>query len=122
MPDSTTPWAAHGVTTAWQCTGRTAPVDSLSTEYYEAGITWAHGDPTTYNVSMAVLPVGHEPADTDWHTAEWATNSDGTTVAKLLVGPDSGALTPAPGRYRAWVSVDAAPEHPVLSTAPFDIN
>lgn len=118
----TTPWAAHGTSTAWHCTGRTTPVDSLSTEYYEAGITWDHGSPTTYDVSMAVMPVGHDPDTADWHTAEWSTNSDGTTVARLLVGPDGGALSPLPGRYRTWVKVTATPETPVLYTAPFDIN
>jgi hypothetical protein len=97
-------------------------VDALSTEYYEVGITWDHGDPTTYDVTMAVLPIGHTPDTGDWHTAEWSTNSDGSTVARLLVGPDGGALAPTPGRYRAWVSVDADPENPVLSTAPFDIS
>jgi hypothetical protein len=97
-------------------------VDALSTEYYEIGVTWDHGDPTTHDVQIAIIPVGHEPADTDWHTAAWDTTSAGTTVAKLLVGPDGGALAPTPGRYRAWVAVTATPEHPVLATAAFDIT
>ncbi|OKI16617.1 hypothetical protein [Streptomyces sp. CB03911] len=118
----TTAWATHGTTTPWTCTGRTAPVDALSTEYYEVGVTWDRGTPTALDVQIAIIPVGHEPALADWHPAQWDTTSTGTTVAKLLVGPDGGALAPTPGRYRAWVNVAATPEHPVLSTAPFDIT
>jgi hypothetical protein len=118
----TTPWTTHGTTTAWTCTGRTTPVDALSTEYYEIGVTWDRGTPTALDVQIAIIPVGHEPALADWHTAQWDTTSTGGTVAKLLVGPDGGALAPTPGRYRAWVNVTATPEHPVLATAPFDIT
>ncbi|MFC8447659.1 hypothetical protein [Kitasatospora sp. NPDC057223] len=118
----TTPWTTHGTTTAWTCTGRTTPVDALSTEYYEIGVTWDRGTPTAFDVQIAIVAVGHEPTDTDWHPAQWDTTSTGTTVAKLLVGPDGGALSPTPGRYRAWVNVTATPEHPVLSTAAFDIT
>lgn len=117
-----TAWTARTATTTWACTGRTTEVDSLSTEYLEAGVTWDRGDPTTSTVQMALLPVGHEPAVADWHTAAWDTDADGLTVAKLLVGPDGGALAPVPGRYRAWVSIDAPPEHPVLFTPPYDIT
>ncbi|GAA0705257.1 hypothetical protein GCM10010193_70410 [Kitasatospora atroaurantiaca] len=117
-----TAWTASAATAAWACTGRTAAVDSLSTEYLEVGVTWSRGDPSTSAVQMAVVPLGHDPADTDWHTAQWDTDTAGLTVAKLLVGPDGGALAPTPGRYRAWVSIDAPPEHPVLSTPPYDIS
>ncbi|MFG3051891.1 hypothetical protein ACGFZP_13200 [Kitasatospora sp. NPDC048239] len=114
-------WTVHGTTTAWACTGRTIPVDALSTEYYEVGVTWDRGIPTGYGVEMAIVPVGHEPAAGDWHAAAWDTASSGTgTVAKLLVGP-AGVVVPVPGRYRAWVRVAATPELPVMDTAPFDI-
>ncbi|MGW6912577.1 hypothetical protein ACWGB8_01945 [Kitasatospora sp. NPDC054939] len=119
----TTPWTVHGTTTPWACTGRTTPVDALSTEYYEVGVTWDRGTPTSYGVDMAIVSVGHEPDTGDWHTAAWDTDSGGTgTVAKLLVGPAGGSVTPVPGRYRAWVRVEATPELPVLATAPFDIT
>lgn len=118
----TTPWTTHGTTTPWTCTGRTTPVDALSTEYYEIGVTWTRGTPTALPTQIAIMPIGHEPATGDWHDATWDTNADGTTVAKLLVGPDGGALAPTPGRYRAWVNVTATPEHPVLATAAFDIT
>ncbi|MEU6233853.1 hypothetical protein [Kitasatospora sp. NPDC047058] len=117
-----TTWHTHGTTTAWACIGRTTPVDALSTEYYEVGITWDRGTPTSFPVDMAIVAVGHEPGSSDWHPAVWDTASSGTgTVAKILVGPD-GVVTPLPGRYRAWVRVTAPPELPVLDTAPFDIS
>lgn len=117
------PWALHGTTTPWATTGRTpTPVDALSTEHYEVPVTWTHGDPTTYPVTMTVLPLGHEPADTDWHPAEWTTDTQGQTIARILIGPDGGALSPVPGRYRTWVKVAATPETPVLYTAPYYIN
>jgi hypothetical protein len=118
----TTAWTARTATTAWACTGRTTHVDSLSTEYLEVGVTWDRGDPTSSTVQIALLPVGHEPGDADWYTAAWDTDADGLAVAKLLVGPDGGALSPVPGRYRAWVSIDAPPEHPVLFTPPYEIS
>jgi hypothetical protein len=117
-----TTWVTHNVRTAWTCTRKETEVLSQSTEYHEVGVTWTRGDPTTYPVQMAVLPVGHDPDDADWHTATWDTDADGLPVTKLLVGPDGGAVEPVPGRYRDWVTIDAPPEHPVLHTAPYEIE
>ncbi|WP_354643873.1 hypothetical protein [Kitasatospora camelliae] len=118
-----TRWDADPVASPWDCRNRQGgDVNSQSTEYHEVPVTWTRGDPTAHTVQMAVIPVGHEPDDTDWHTAAWDTDDDGTTVAKLLVGPDGGAVAPTPGTYRDWVSIDAPPEHPVLFTPPFEIN
>lgn len=117
-----TAWASHNVRTAWTCTRKETEVLSQSTEYHEVGVTWTRGDPTTYPVQMAVVPLGHDPDDTDWHTATWDTDADGLPVTKLLVGPDGGAVEPVPGRYRDWVAIDAPPENPVLRTAPYEIE
>lgn len=118
----TTTWASHTTDTAWTCTRNEVPVNSLTTEFHEVGVTWTHGDPTATTVQMAVIPHGHDPDDADWHTAAWDTDADGLPVAKLLVGPDGGAVDPGPGRFRDWVSIDAPPEHPVLATPPYDIT
>lgn len=118
----TTTWASHTTDTAWTCTRNEVPVHSLTTEFHEVGVTWTHGDPTEHTVQMAVIPHGHDPDDADWHTAAWDTDADGLPVAKLLVGPDGGAVDPGPGRFRDWVSIDAPPEHPVLATPPYDIT
>lgn len=118
----TTTWASHTTDTAWTCTRNEVPVNSLTTEFHEVGVTWTHGDPTEHTVQMAVIPHGHDPDDADWHTAAWDTDADGLPVAKLLVGPDGGAVDPGPGRFRDWVSIDAPPEHPVLATPPYDIT
>lgn len=127
-----TAWSAQQADTAW--TARTAhtawstpatpggDMHSLSTEFQQVPIACTSGDPTAYPVQMAVVPVGHEPEDTDWHTATWGTDSTGQTIARLLVGPDGGAVAPGPGRYRTWVAIDAPPEHPVLDTPPFEIS
>jgi len=118
-----TAWASHGAHTAWTCSDRQGgDVNSLSTEFHEVPVAWTHGDPTSFSVDMAVIPLGHEPAAGDWHTAAWDTDSDGQTVAKLLVGPNGGAVALTPGTYRDWVQVDAPPEQPVLFTPPFEIS
>ncbi|MEU9436586.1 hypothetical protein [Streptomyces sp. NPDC048252] len=53
---------------------------------------------------LAVLPVTNRanPESSDWHTGDW---TDGTE-ARLLIGPDGGALTLERGDYRVYVSFD----------------
>ncbi|MFE1321610.1 hypothetical protein [Kitasatospora phosalacinea] len=91
-------------------------MDRLSTEYLQIPIT-ADADPTGYPVRIAVVPDDDRPADGDWHNATWSTIS-GTHYAQLLVGPDGGAITLGPGRWRPWIDIDAGTEHPVIA-APY---
>jgi hypothetical protein len=52
----------------------------------------------------AFLPVSNRsnPTVTDWQTGAWANG----TEARLLIGPDGGAITLAAGDYRVYVSFD----------------
>ena len=78
---------------------------ATSTEYVHADVTAPAGvDITGTPPKLAILPVStrSNPAAGDWKTGDW---TNGTT-ARLLVGPDGGALTLTAGDYKVWVSVD----------------
>ncbi|KAB1146815.1 hypothetical protein F7R91_14655 [Streptomyces luteolifulvus] len=78
---------------------------ATSTEYVHADVTPPAGiDITGTPPKLAILPVSNRnnPATGDWKTGAW---TNGTT-ARILVGPDGGALTLARGDYRVWVSFD----------------
>lgn len=77
---------------------------ATSTEYVHVTITAPPGvDLTGVTPRVAVLPAHQRtnPAEGDWHDAAWS----GTAV-RLLVGPDDGAVTLAPGDWWVWVAVD----------------
>lgn len=77
-------------------------IPASSTEYVHVPVTAPAGtDLSGSPVKIAVVAHGDNPADTEWHTAEWA---DG--VARLLVGPDGGAVTLTRGNYRVWTTFD----------------
>lgn len=83
-----------------------------STEYVEATIT---SDVTlnTQPVEFAILTSA--PVDaTTWTAGAWVGSAATTRVARILVGPDAGALDPGVGRYRVYVRVDDTPEKPVI--------
>lgn len=80
-------------------------IPASSTEYVHIPVTPPPGvDLTGTLPKIAILPVANRsnPGVADWHVGEWAT----ATEARLLVGPDGGALTLGIGDYRVWVSVD----------------
>jgi hypothetical protein len=80
-------------------------IPASSTEYVHVPVTGPAGvDITGSPPKLAILPVANRsnPAPGDWHTGDWA---DGTE-ARLLVGPDGGALALARGDYRVYVSFD----------------
>ena len=77
-------------------------IPASSTEYLHIPITAPAGtDLTTAPMRIAVVAHADNPADAEWHTAEWV---DGN--ARLLIGPDGGALELTSGTYRVWVAVD----------------
>ncbi|WP_306317227.1 MULTISPECIES: hypothetical protein [unclassified Streptomyces] len=77
-------------------------IPATSTEYLHIPVTAPAGvDVTGSPVRIAAVAHGDNPAPGDWQTAEWA----GST-ARILIGPDSGALTLTRGTYRVWISVD----------------
>lgn len=80
-------------------------IPASSTEYVHITVTAPTGvDVTSTPPKIAILPMSNRtnPGVADWHTGDWAS----ATEARLLVGPDGGALTLTTGDYRVWVSVD----------------
>ncbi len=72
-------------------------------------------DPTGSDVEMAFLRGAAAPADGDWKTASWDTDTTTyppTYRAQCLVG-DGGAVELTAGTYRVWVRVTDSPETPV---------
>jgi hypothetical protein len=79
-------------------------IPASSTEYVHVPVTAPAGvDITGSPPKLAILPVTNRsnPETGDWHTGDW----DGTE-ARLLVGPDGGAVTLTAGDYRVYVSFD----------------
>lgn len=77
-------------------------IPSSSTEYLHVPVTAPAGvDLTSAPVQIAVVAHADNPTEAEWHEAEWA---DGT--ARILIGPDGGALALARGTYRVWIGVD----------------
>lgn len=80
-------------------------IPASSTDFVHISVTPPAGvDITSTPPKLAILPVTNRdnPQAGDWHTGDWV---DGTE-ARLLVGPDGGALTLDRGDYRVYVSFD----------------
>lgn len=80
-------------------------IPATSTEYIHVPVTVSAGvDITGTPPKLAFLPVSSRgnPAPSDWQTGDWANG----TEARILIGPDDGALTLTPGDYRVYVSFD----------------
>jgi hypothetical protein len=66
---------------------------------------------TTLPVEMAFMGSREtEPADADWHDAEWADTPRPT--ARCLLGDGAGGVDLARGDWWAWVRVTGAVERP----------
>lgn len=77
-------------------------IPASSTEYLHIPVAAPAGtDLTGSPVKIAVVAHADNPGDTEWKTAEWV---DGE--ARLLIGPDGGALALTRGDYRVWIAVD----------------
>lgn len=93
-------------------------IPATSTEYVHIPVTAPAGvDLTGITPKIAILPVANRdnPSVADWHTGDWAT----ATEARLLVGPDGGALTLTPGDYSVWVSIDPPGSENVVRRSGF---
>ena len=89
-----------------------ATIPQISREYlYVEGVRafrdGEEANPTALTVQVAIVAQGAYPEEADWKAASWY---DSTTV-RILVGP-SGAVTPAAGRYTAWLRITGATERP----------
>ncbi|MFI1928338.1 hypothetical protein [Streptomyces sp. NPDC020377] len=77
-------------------------IPASSTEFMRVPVTAPAGiDLATVPMKIAVVAHADNPSDTEWHTAEWV---DGE--ARILIGPDGGALTFASGGYQVWITID----------------
>ncbi|MFJ3984421.1 hypothetical protein [Streptomyces fungicidicus] len=77
-------------------------IPATSTEYLHVPVTAPPGvDLAAAPVRIAVVAHGDNPDGSDWQTAEWV---DG--AARVLVGPDGGALALTRGTHRVWIAVD----------------
>jgi hypothetical protein len=82
----------------------------LSLEYVHAAITATEFDgtpidPTTLPVQLAIVPVGVDPAGSDWHNATHITGN----IFGVLVGP-AGTLELPAGDYDTWHHIADNPE------------
>lgn len=76
-------------------------IPASSIEYVHIPVTLPAGvDTGSTLVRIAVVAHRADPADSEWHDAEWS-GSD----ARILVGPDSGLALTA-GDYRVWINLD----------------
>lgn len=95
----------------------------LSTEFWKVPVTGtvngATVDVSADPVYLAVVGSGQTPTDADWHAADWEAMGNGRYAARILVGPDGGALdfsdTQGTTRLYVWVKVVDSPETPVLN-------
>lgn len=93
-----------------------------SREYLPVAVT-GDQDLTGLDVHMQVLRQGVRPGGDGWKPAEWGTDDEGQTIAKVLIGPGSDwDLSAAPGTYIPWVRVTAGVEMPVVEGPPVDIT
>ncbi|WP_329472733.1 hypothetical protein OIE75_29745 [Streptomyces sp. NBC_01723] len=77
-------------------------IPASSTEYLHVPVTAPAGTSLAgAPVQIAVVAHGDNPDGDEWHTAEWAEGA-----ARILIGPDGGALALDPGRYRVWITFD----------------
>lgn len=106
-------------------------IAAQSTVYVQVPVTNTEGiDPTADVVALAFIgPYGTtvQAADypptstTTWHTASWLAGA-ATPTAKLLVGPNGGAVTLGVGGYQVWVKITDNPETPVLWSGPLVVS
>lgn len=80
-------------------------IPASSTEYLHVPVTAPEGvDLTGVPVKIAVLPASNRsnPILGDWKTGAWTSGPE----ARVLIGPDGGAVTLTPGDYRVWITFD----------------
>jgi hypothetical protein len=84
-----------------------------STEYVETVLGGPDaGTIQVGDIELALTHWGDKPADADWHPA--SAYSPTTHVARLLVGPQGGALTLTAGKWQLYTRIADVPERLVL--------
>lgn len=76
-------------------------IPAASTEYLHIPVTLPEGvDTSSTPVRVAVVAHRTDPADSEWHDADWV-----GAEARLLLGP-GGDLVLTAGDYRVWINLD----------------
>lgn len=86
-------------------------IAATSTEYVHVNVVATIGGTAVTVASppkLALLLTATNPEPADWLTAEWQ-----GSWARLLIGPNGGAVTLEPGKYTLWISFAAGLETPV---------
>jgi len=88
-------------------------IAAASTEYVRVtAVSMAAGSAITLaappKFAFLAASITDNPAAEDWLTGEWA-----APHARILVGPNGGAVTLVPGDYRVWLTWAAGTEAPV---------
>jgi hypothetical protein len=87
-------------------------IPATSTEYVHIPVALPAGvDSSATPVRVALVSHRANPADSEWHDAEWA-GSD----ARILIGPGAG-LTLTAGDYRVWINLDPPGSEDVVRKA-----
>lgn len=78
-------------------------------------------DPSTLTHEVAVVPVTAQPAEPDWHPADY----DGGNVLLLVRAstdaPAGGTVTLSPGRWSVWWRAQSTPEYPARLVGEFAV-
>jgi hypothetical protein len=93
-------------------------IPATSTEYLHIPVTPPAGvDITVSPPKLALLPahIRTNPAAGDWKTGDWTSGPE----ARLLIGPDGGAITLTPGDYRVWLSFDPPGSEDIVRMAGY---
>ena len=87
-------------------------IPASSTEYLHIPVTLPAGvDSGATPVRVALVAHRANPADAEWHDAEWS-GSD----ARILIGPGT-SLALAAGDYRVWINLDPPGSEDVVRKA-----
>ncbi|MEU5259006.1 hypothetical protein [Amycolatopsis sp. NPDC021455] len=95
-------------------------VSRLSLEDLALPVTAFHSgealDPSQWPVEVAITPTGTDPADEDWHAADWEVLGTARRAVRVIftVGPGSPAGQRDAGTYQVWIRITAEELTPVL--------
>ena len=101
-----------------------ATLSVLATEYLNYKVVAKRAgvvvDPTVDSVQFAFTRNDDSPSN--WVTGSWDTYPDGSTVAKILIGPANSGVALAVGQWIPWIRVTDSPEVPIVELPTLTIT